>query len=162
MILNKTSSDSIAIWTPNSVFTLPIILSQGVGIDTFIQLDPPPISTVVKQCINRKIFSYTRATMVTGTMFFHPQSLALSALRNVTETVARTGRAISGTLLIFNIQAGQFDKYTNLEWTSPYCGSSRSKVLEDVPMLFASSVPTAINIGIVTSVYNSLAGLGLV
>lgn len=157
MFLNNTSADSIAFWTPegNTRFLLPIVVSQGSGIDSFMTIDTVPLNTVVRQSLNRKQYSYTRPTIISGNVNFHVQSASLSAIREVTEYQQRTGVTVTGTLIIINILAAQFDKYSNFVWTSPYSSPNRGKVMSDVSMMFSSSPPTAVSLGFAQSVLNT-------
>lgn len=164
LFLNSTSLDTIAIFMPsnNIKFILPITLSSGSGRNAFINIEQPQVNVVVRQSLNRKICRYTRPTMINGTITLHPQSTALSSIREITEYQNNTGVAVVGTLFILNIQAAQFDKYKEFSFTSVYQGGNRNKVLEDVAIQFSSLGPTAISLAIATTIFNTLSGSGLI
>lgn len=156
LFLQKTAMDSIALWTPDvlstSQFLQPIVLSTGVGIERFITIDPVPQNAIIKPSLNRNVIRYMKPVVITGTCTFHPQSTALSALREITEYQYSSGLAITGTMIVINIGALQFDKYTGVSWNNPYSGSNRERVLSDVNMSFSSNKPNAISLGFVESI----------
>lgn len=163
LFLNATSVDTIAIFMPvnNVKFSLPITLSSGTGRNEFINIEQPQVNVVVRQSINRKICRYTRPAMINGTITLHPQSTALSAIRQITEYQNNTGISVNGTFFILNIQAAQFDKYSDFSFTSVYQSANRNKTLGDVQIQFSSLPPTAISLAVATTLFNTLSGIGI-
>lgn len=159
---NKTSLDSIAVWTSNSpAFKIPIILSTGTGIDNFLNIDQPVQNIIVRTTLNGNTYSHVRQTRITGSATFHPQSSALSSLRDVTQQQQNSRISLPGTLIIINIQSLLEDTYKNLIWTNPYSGSNRNHILEDVTMTFNSDPPTSISLGSIASALIAAAAFGI-
>ena len=163
LALNKTAQDSIALFMPkvNPNFLVPIVLSTGTGVERFLNFDPTQ-NVIVKQSINRNMYSYTTPTILTGTATFHPASNALTDLREILAYQATTGLTLKGTLTILNFQAMTFDKYTGFVWTSPFIGASRNRVMEDLDFSFACNPATEISLAFVTSLLGGLAGSGII
>lgn len=164
MFLQKTSYNTIAIWTPSNItgYNKPIILSTGTGIEDFINFDQPPTQIVQRQTLNRNIYSYQKPTLITGNVTFHVASDALSAIKDITLAQQTKGLPISGITTIITIGSATYTKYTNWEWTSSFTGANLNKVASDVIMYFSASPPTQISLGSIISVGTSLAGLGII
>lgn len=150
-VLNKTSVDTIAIWMPTIVptrpFFTPIVLSTGVGVDSFISIDPVPNNVVVRPTINNALYYQVRQVIVTGSFTFNPSSTALIALRGVTDYQVNSHVSIPGIGLVINPSSLLVDTYKEMTWSSPYTGANRGKILSDCTMTFSSRPPTAIALG---------------
>jgi|GEM_PF-4591022 hypothetical protein len=148
---NKTSVDTIAIWMPLIVptrpFFTPILLSTGVGVDTFINIDPIPTNVAVRPTINNALYKQVRQVIATGSFTFNPSSTALIGLRGVLDYQLDSHVDIEGIGLIINPSALLVDTYKSMIWTSPYTGANRGKFLSDCTINFSSRPPTAIALG---------------
>lgn len=167
-IFNKSSIDTIAIWMPtlgfNSKFIKPIILSVGVGVENFINIDQPPISVIQQTTINNVLFAQVKQTKITGSFTFNPSSTALVALREIIDYTLASKIAVPGIGLIINPGAVLVDTFKEMVWTTPYSAPNRNKTLSDVSIGFSSRPPTAISLGgLLTnpSVANILNGIGI-
>lgn len=163
LFLQKTALDSIAIWTPISdVFIKPIILSTGNGVDSFWNIDQPPQNVIMRQTLNRNIVTSVRPVLVSGSATFHPESDALVALREILQFQDGAGVKVPGIVVIINAGAILMDKYSGCVWTNPYSGPNRNKVLGDVTLTWTSKPATAVSLGSIASIYNTLSGVGII
>lgn len=160
MFLQKTASDTIALWTSNNdAFPLPITISTGTGIENFFNIDQPPINIITRQTLNRNIYAMVRPIVMTGSVTFHPQSTALVALRSLLMYQQTSGVPVYGTLLIINSGAITVDKYQDFLWTSPYPAANRNRVMSDISLSFSCQPPTEVSLGSIASIGTTLAGV---
>ncbi len=168
ILLNKTAKDSIAIWTPLTGnisagldFIKPIILSSGVGVDNFINIDPPPIKVIQRIGMNGAPWSSVRKVMLSGSATFNPSSTALISLRNILAYQNSNNISVSGIMIIINAGALLMDTYRNFEWTSPYQGANRNRVLSDITLTFSCSPPQAISLGALGAILGQFTGVNI-
>lgn len=173
MILNNTSVDSIAIWTPTTFqtlntiagipidFTKPILLSTAVGIQQFFNIDPPPPEVITKAAQNT-VYSIMRRVVLSGHVTFNSSSTALVALRGILDAQRSLGKTISGVGIIVNPSALLITQYPQMTWVTPDPTPNRNKVLSDITLSFTCTQPKTISLGSIAAANNILAGLGLV
>lgn len=164
MFLEKTTYNTIAIWTPAKItgFTKPIILSTGTGVTDFINIDQPPIAVIQRPTLNRNVYAYQKPTLITGNCTFHVASDALIALREIIQAQEDAQLPISGTTSILTLGSATYTQYTNFVWTSSFQGASLNRVSSDVVLYFSSNIPTQISLSSVLSIGTSLAGMGVI
>lgn len=160
MFLQKTSLDSIAIWTPlGGIFVKPIVLSTGTGVENFFNIDQPPTNVIMRQTLNRNIFSIVRPVVLTGSATFQPQSDALVALRAILEYQRDNGVAVYGTCIIINAGSLLMDRYDKFIWSNPYSSPNRNKVLSDVSLNFTCNPPSSISLGSIAAIGTTISGI---
>jgi hypothetical protein len=175
IILNRTSLDSIALfiqtspainvdWTTGSLIPspLPILLSAGVGIDKFIEIEKSEPNVVNMPSMNQQVIPLVKQVIGNGMMTFSPGSSALVPLRNISFYQTNNLRRVKGILLVFNLNSLLLNEYKDVVWTTPYVGSSRGTMLSDIEMRFQFVPPVAeVNLSTYSNALGVLNGLGI-
>ncbi len=157
----RTSFNSIAIWQPigNPQFILPITLSEGTGVENFINLDSPPNNVISKQYINGTIGQWIKPIRISGNITLNIQSTALIALQKVLSYQSSKRVPVYGTLIIASVGTRTLTTFNKCLWVSPFVGANYNKTASDVIQNFEANVPTFISFNSIATLASSVSGL---
>jgi|OM-RGC.v1.022841762 hypothetical protein len=148
-----TSVDTVAVFVADSLqFPLPIVLSTAVGRSEFIRFDQIPNTVQKMPSMNRQVeWSTNTHAVIGGTITLSPQSLALSAIREIVTYQTGTGDIIKGTVSITNAGSQIQTVIRNFSFVNPPYGMAWMKSISDVTLRFSCGVPNQVNLGGVIS-----------
>ncbi|APA83226.1 hypothetical protein [Francisella tularensis] len=150
MFYQNSAIRSYIIFVPDEISfsSLPIVLSEGSGLDKFVNYDNIPENTLSKPSMNGKIVRTKKNYVFSGTLYFHPENIALVNLRVFANKHQNKNITTKGTLYYLNIPTMTQSLFFDCVFTQiPAPPSINKDGLGDIEVKFTSKPPQTLTLG---------------
>jgi hypothetical protein len=154
LFLQKTALD-VEITYKNATIQQPISLVAGTGMDNIMELDKANILQY-EITATGDVSVALLPIKVTGRVYLHPQSPALSAVQAVIDSYYKDFIIIPGVIKVTSKSGGWSYSFNNVVFDTPFLGYTIKKVVDDFVFEFNATPP---NFDAVNQILNGAGGL---